>query len=96
MAVVIFFEIKPKIDPKDFENAASQSIAVTRDFEGCNYAHVYQDINEPTIYRLVMEWETIEHFQKYHAFRVEEGGGTPNLSKIADVTSSFNTKREDV
>lgn len=45
----------------------------TRAFDGCHFIDVYFDNDKPNYMVLLEEWDSREHYQKYHEWRTQTG-----------------------
>lgn len=74
MTCQIVVEIKAKPDHvDDLFTSFSGMLPTTRDYDGCIGISAYQDQEDPTTILLLHEWETREKFDRYFAWRGEQG-----------------------
>ncbi len=68
--------VQANIKPESIENMKqylAEILPETRNFDGCQYIDVYFDTDVPNKMVLVEEWESREHYKKYHEWRTETG-----------------------
>ncbi|MEU6114091.1 antibiotic biosynthesis monooxygenase family protein [Streptomyces sp. NPDC047117] len=63
-------EIRPGQE-KAFEQAVSEAVPVFLAADGCEGIDLHRSVEHPTRYRLVVQWETVEHHTV--TFRASEG-----------------------
>jgi quinol monooxygenase YgiN len=75
--VVAFLEFRFKPEAADqAPDALTRTLAVTRQFDGCQRIDVLVDNEDPTRYLLVEVWESMEHDAAYREFRASPGGAS--------------------
>lgn len=65
----------------DFESAVAQTLETLRGAQGCHRVRILRGIEHASRYRLVLDWETVEH---HEAFR-----GTPQFAEWGLLVSRF-------
>jgi quinol monooxygenase YgiN len=74
MTCKVVLEIKAKPDHvDDLLRLLNEQLPATRAHEGCIEVNGYQDQDDPTTILAIHEWESREHYEKYFAWRVEQG-----------------------
>jgi quinol monooxygenase YgiN len=75
--VAAFLEFRFKPEAADqAPDALTRTLAVTRQFDGCQRIDVLVDNEDPTRYLLVEVWESMEHDAAYREFRASPGGAS--------------------
>ncbi len=67
---MIVIRVKVSVKPEnksDFINVMQDSIAISREFDGCQHFGLYQDVMDDTTLILYEEWETQAQFDAYKA-----------------------------
>ena len=75
VAALLEFRFKPEVADQA-PDALSRTLAVTRQFDGCQRIDVLVDSEDPTRYLLVEVWESMEHDATYRAFRASPDGAS--------------------
>jgi len=75
IAALLEFRFKPEVVDK-VSDAMSRTLAVTRQFDGCQRIDVLVDHEDPTRYLLVEVWESMEHDEAYRRFRASPAGAS--------------------
>ena len=75
IAALLEFRFKPEVVDK-VSDAMSRTLAVTRQFDGCQRIDVLVDLQDPTRYLLVEVWESMEHDEAYRRFRASPAGAS--------------------
>lgn len=85
--VIVQANIKPEL-MEDIKLYLAEILPETRKFDGCRHIDVYFDSDEP--YKMVMieEWESRDHYKKYHAWRTETGV-IDNIRSMIDGTANI-------
>ena len=77
MPVAAFLEFRFKPDVLDqVPGALSRTLAVTRQFDGCQRIDVLVDDEDPSRYLLVEVWHSMEHDAAYREFRATPAGAS--------------------
>lgn len=77
MPIAALLEFRFKPEAVDQAPAAlSRTLAVTRQFDGCQRVDVLVDNEDPTRYLLAEVWESMEHDAAYREFRASPGGAS--------------------
>ena len=50
-----------------------EQLPVTRAYDGCIEVYAYQDQDDPTTILAIQEWDSRAHYEKYFAWRGEQG-----------------------
>ncbi len=89
MSVLVLLEVKVK--PEEISNMKSYMAKIipdTRTYDGCQGIDLYFDTGDTASMVAVEYWDSISHYEKYHAWRKETGvldkigtmlSGTPNI-----------------
>jgi len=56
-----------------FKEIATDALHVTRAFDGCQNVNLTLNVENPHNYVLRSTWDSKEHYEKYLAFRTEDG-----------------------
>jgi quinol monooxygenase YgiN len=75
VAALLEFRFKPDVLDQ-VPDAISRTLAVTRDFAGCQRIDVLVDDEDPSRYLLVEVWESMEHDTAYREFRATPAGAS--------------------
>lgn len=75
VAALLEFRFKPEILDQ-VQGALSRTLAVTREFAGCQRIDVLVDDSDPSRYLLVEVWDSMEHDAAYRAFRATPDGAS--------------------
>ena len=81
---------------EQFTQICTDAFSVTRAFDGCQNINLTLNVENPNNYVLTEVWDSKEHYEKYLAFRTEDGtvGAIGDMSvdgpniKIFDITDS--------
>ncbi len=74
MSVRIIAELPVKPESvSDMKSLMKEILPDTRAFEGCNKIDVYSNSENESIIVLVEDWDSPEHYERYHEWRVETG-----------------------
>ena len=90
MGVLVLLEVKVK--PEEISNMKSymaEIIPDTRTYKGCQRIDVYFDTGDTASMVAVEYWDSLAHYEKYHAWRKETGV----LDKIGTMLSKPPTVR---
>ena len=58
---------------EQFTEICSEAFHVTRAFDGCQNINLTLNVENPHKYALTEVWDSKEHYEKYLAFRTEDG-----------------------
>jgi len=58
---------------EQFTEICSEAFHVTRAFDGCQNINLTLHVEDPHKFVLTEVWDSKEHYEKYAAFRVEDG-----------------------
>jgi len=58
---------------EQFTEICSEAFHVTRAFDGCQNINLTLNVENPHKYVLTEVWDSKEHYEKYFAFRAEDG-----------------------
>ena len=58
---------------KQFTEICSEAFHVTRAFDGCQNINLTLNVENPHKYVLTEVWDSKKHYEKYLAFRTEDG-----------------------
>ncbi|AZU62705.1 putative quinol monooxygenase [Neobacillus mesonae] len=90
--VVAKAKLKPEVNPEDYIMLARELVAETRKEKGCISYALHEDINDPTIFTMLEEWENEQaleqHNQTAHMVRI-----IPELKKLRE-SGELNIYRE--
>lgn len=75
VAALLEFRFKPEVVDQA-PDALSRTLAVTRQFDGCQRIDVLADSEDATRYLLVEVWESMEHDAAYREFRASPAGAS--------------------
>jgi heme oxygenase (mycobilin-producing) len=75
VAALLEFRFKPAVLDQ-VPDALSRTLAVTREFDGCQRIDVLVEDEDPTRYLLVEVWESMEHDAAYRDFRASPAGAS--------------------
>ena len=85
--VLVQADINPKFS-HEMKSYLAEILPETRAFEGCHFIDVYFDTDKPNSMVLVEEWDSREHYQKYHAWRTHTGV-IDKIRSMVDGTASI-------
>ena len=75
MSVIIIAELPIKAEHLAYMKSLMKEILPdTRAFEGCREIVVYENIEDTPLIVLFEQWDSRDHYEKYHAWRLETGG----------------------
>jgi quinol monooxygenase YgiN len=98
MTVTVVLDMKLKTDSLDATlEGLRQGLPETRNFEGCQSLHVYQDEDDPSHLIIVEEWDRREDQQRYWAWQEERGaveGMAEMLQRPPEITVA--ARRADI
>jgi quinol monooxygenase YgiN len=66
IVIRVLLNIKPEEKP-EFLSHVQESIAISRQFEGCSAFSVYEDIQQENAFLLYEEWDSQQNFDAYKA-----------------------------
>ncbi len=69
---ILDLQLKPE-SVETFHNWLKENLADTRAYEGCQSLVVYSNKEDPTNVIIYEIWDSVEHHQKYVAWREEDG-----------------------
>jgi quinol monooxygenase YgiN len=75
VAALLEFRFKPEVVDQ-VPGAMSRTLAVTREFDGCQRIDVLVDNEDPSRYLLVEIWQSMEHDEAYRQFRASPAGAS--------------------
>jgi quinol monooxygenase YgiN len=75
VAALLEFRFKPEVVDQ-VPGAMSRTLAVTREFDGCQRIDVLVDNEDPSRYLLVEVWDSMEHDEAYREFRASPAGAS--------------------
>ena len=92
-------ELKPDVADLFWSDVAG-GISGTRSFPGCRRADMYRNHADPNKILLHSEWESLQHYEKYSAWRAESGrliaglpsSGVPSLLARPSVRQFWNVR----
>lgn len=74
MTCQVVLEFKTKADAiEDMSNYLREILVDTRGYDGCVGLHVTQDLDDPTKFAAVEQWDSRAHYEKYFQWRVDTG-----------------------
>ncbi|MBO0834563.1 MAG: antibiotic biosynthesis monooxygenase [Actinobacteria bacterium] len=76
VSALLEFRFKPEVIDQ-VPDALSRTLAVTRQFDGCQHIDVLVDDKDPNHYMLVEVWDSMEHDAAYRKFRATPDGASP-------------------
>lgn len=75
VAALLEFRFKSEVIGQ-VPDALSRTLAVTRQFDGCQRIDVLVDSDDPSRYLLVEVWDSMVHDAAYREFRASPGGAS--------------------
>ncbi|NIP38804.1 MAG: hypothetical protein GWO07_08680 [Candidatus Dadabacteria bacterium] len=70
--VLVQADIKPEFT-SEMKSFLDKILPDTRAYDGCNFIDVYFDVDNENNMVLVEQWDSREHYKKYHEWRTETG-----------------------
>ncbi len=74
MSILVLVQAKIKTDSTSkFKSYLAEILPDTRAFDGCNLIDLYSETNKGNNIVLVENWDSREHYNKYHTWRTKTG-----------------------
>jgi quinol monooxygenase YgiN len=97
MSTVVLLDFRVKPDAiEETKKFLKKILPDTRAYPGCEGLDVYTNADDPTNFVFHERWQSKEHYQKYFAWRTENGSMDEFGSKLAGAPTVRYVNREDI
>jgi quinol monooxygenase YgiN len=81
--ITFVLNLKPEV-AEPVKSGFAEMLKDTRAFPGCRSVNIYQNDEDPNKIILIEEWDSRQHYEKYLAWRNEDGA----MDRMGDILTS--------